>query len=165
MGNIILIGLPSCGKTSLGKRISEEEGLNFIDLDDYVVERNNMTIEEMFNISEKFFRDKETEAIMSVCKCKNTVIATGGGVIKREENMKILRKCGCVIFIHRSPQNIINTVDISTRPLLREGKETIYVLYKERHELYKKYSHIIVDNNDTEDKVIKMLSKIIKDNK
>jgi shikimate kinase len=157
-----LIGLSGCGKTCLGNIISKEEGLNFIDLDKYIEEKNNMTIKEMFNISEEFFRDRETEAVKEASRLENTLIATGGGVIKRKENMDALGKSGCIIFIDRKPENIIETLDTSNRPLLKGGKEKLYDLHKERYELYKKYAHIIIDNNGNKDKVINTLKDIIK---
>ncbi len=90
MNNIILIGLSGCGKTCLGNIISSDEEISFIDLDEYIEEKNNMTIKEMFSISEEYFRDRETEAVKQVSKLENTLIATGGGVIKRKENMDAL---------------------------------------------------------------------------
>lgn len=162
MNNIILIGLSGCGKTCLGNIISKEEELNFIDLDKYIEEKNNMTIKEIFNISEEFFRDRETEAVKEASRLENTLIATGGGVIKRKENMDALGKSGCIIFIDRKPENIIETLDTSNRPLLEGGKEKLYDLHKERYELYKKYAHITIDNNNNKEKVINTLKDIIK---
>lgn len=163
MNNIILIGLSGCGKTCLGNTISKDEGLKFIDLDEYVEEKNNMTIKEMFNISEEFFRDKESEVVKEVSKMNNTIISTGGGVIKRKENMDILSQSGCIIFIDRTPENIIDTLDISNRPLLKEGKEKLYDLHKERYEIYKKYAQVIVDNNGNKERTINNLKNIIND--
>jgi len=162
LNNIILIGLSGCGKTCLGNIISKEEELSFIDLDKYIEEKNSMTIKEMFNISEEFFRDRETEAVKEASKLENTLIATGGGVIKRKENMDTLAKNGCIIFIDRKPENIIETLDTSNRPLLKGGKEKLYDLHEERYELYKKYAHITVDNNDNKEKAINTLKDIIK---
>ncbi len=121
-----------------------------------------MTIKEMFNISEEFFRDRETEAVKEASRLENTLIATGGGVIKRKENMDALGKSGCIIFIDRKPENIIETLDTSSRPLLEGGKEKLYDLHKERYELYKKYAHITIDNNNNKEKVINTLKDIIK---
>jgi shikimate kinase len=162
LNNIILIGLSGCGKTCLGDIISKEEELNFIDLDKYIEEKNNMTIKEMFNISEEFFRDRETEAVKEASRLENTLIATGGGIIKRKENMDALGKSGCIIFIDRKPENIIETLDTSNRPLLKGRKEKLYDLHKERYELYKKYAHITIDNNNNKEKVINTLKDIIK---
>lgn len=162
LNNIILIGLSGCGKTCLGNIISKEEELNFIDLDKYIEEKNDMTIKEMFNISEEFFRDRETEAVKEASRLGNALIATGGGVIKRKENMDALGKSGCIIFIDRKPENIIETLDTSNRPLLEGGKEKLYDLHKERYEIYKKYAHITIDNNNNKEKVINTLKDIIK---
>jgi len=162
LNNIILIGLSGCGKTCLGNIISKEEEINFIDLDEYIEEKNNITIKDMFNISEEFFRDRETEAAKEVSKLENTLIATGGGVIKRKENMDALGRSGCIIFIDRKPEKIIETLDISNRPLLKEGKEKIYDLHKERYKLYKKYAHITIDNNGSKEKAINIIKDIIK---
>lgn len=162
LNNIILIGLSGCGKTCLGNIISKEEEIRFIDLDEYIEEKNNMTIKEMFNLSEEFFRDRETEAVKEASKLENTLIATGGGVIKRKENMDTLAKSGCIIFIDRKPENIIETLDTSNRPLLKGGKEKLYDLHKERYELYKKYAYITIDNNDNKEKAINTLKDVIK---
>lgn len=149
MNNIILIGMPGCGKTSLGKELSRKLKLDFVDVDEYIVKKNNMSIEEMFKKSEEYFRDKETQAIWELSKLDNTIIATGGGVIKKEENMKLLLNCGYVVFIHRKPEEIIHTVDISSRPLLKSDSKRIYDLFNERYELYKKYSNLTIDNSGT----------------
>jgi len=162
LNNIILIGMPGCGKTSFGKEISEEQGLNFIDLDEYLVEKNGMTIDEMFENGEEFFRDRESEAVKDMVSVKNTIIATGGGVVKRKKNMDILKSCGYLVFIHREPEKIIESVDTSTRPLLKDGKEKIYSLYNERYDLYKKYANVTLDNNGTKEAIIKKFREILK---
>lgn len=163
MNNIILIGMPGCGKTSLGKKASEELGLDFLDLDDYVVDRNGMTIEEMFSRSEDFFRDKESSVVREMTGYKNTIISTGGGVIKRKENMDVLKSCGYIVFIHRIPEKIIENVDTETRPLLKDGKERIYNLYRERKDLYVLYADKILYNNDSEEEAVKKLIEIVKE--
>lgn len=147
MKNIVLIGMPGCGKSTLGRLLSIESKLKFIDLDEYVVEKNSMTIEEMFNKGEEFFRDMETKAVEEASKGCGVIISTGGGVVKREANIKILRKNGFIIFIDRSIEKIIETLDSSKRPLLKDNVEKIYSLYSERYELYKQYSDAIIFNN------------------
>lgn len=154
MKNIVLIGMPGCGKSTIGRILSDETGLDFVDLDDYVVEYNGMTIEEMFNQGEEFFRSKETEAVKVVSKNSGTIISTGGGVIKRNENMTELKANGIIIFIDRTPEKIIETLDNSVRPLLKDGIRRIFELYKERYELYKKYSTVIISNNEELEKAV-----------
>lgn len=161
MKNIVLIGMPGCGKSTIGRLVNSETGLRFIDLDDYIVESNHMSIEEMFNHGEVFFRDKETEAVKEASRNLGAIISTGGGVIKREENMERLKKNGVIIFIDRSPEKIIETLDDSVRPLLKDGVKRIFALYKERYELYKKYSDIVIFNNEELEKSVNEVKDII----
>lgn len=161
MKNIVLIGMPGCGKSTIGRLVNSDTGLRFIDLDDYIVESNHMSIEEMFNQGEEFFRDKETEAVKEVSRDSGIIISTGGGVIKREENMQRLKKNGVIIFVDRSPEKIIETLDDSVRPLLKDGVKRIFDLYKERYELYKKYSDIVIFNNEELEKSVNEVEDII----
>lgn len=161
MKNIVLIGMPGCGKSTIGRLISEETGLNFIDLDEYMVESNDMTIEEMFNRGEEFFRDRETKAVEEVSHNSGIIISTGGGVIKRSENMRKLKRNGIILFIDRSPEKIIETLDNSVRPLLKDGVKRIYDLYKERYALYINYGDRIVFNDGEIDKVVNEIKDII----
>lgn len=161
MKNIILIGMPGCGKSTLGRLLSDELGLEFIDLDEYVVEKNNMIIEEMFQRGEKFFRDKESEVVRDMQEKKNAIISTGGGVIKRLENINCLKRYGYIIFINRSPEKIIETIDTDMRPLLKSGREKIFQLYDERIHLYEKYCDAIIENNGNINTTINELKGII----
>lgn len=161
MKNIVLIGMPGCGKSTIGKRLSKETGLKFIDLDEYIVKRNSMTIEEMFEKGEEFFRDREAEVVKEVSNNSRAIISTGGGVIKRAENIKNLKENGIIIFIDRSIEKIVQTLDDSKRPLLKDNIKRIYNLYEERYELYKLYSDIIISNDDVVEKTIKEVRLII----
>lgn len=159
--NIVLIGMPGCGKSTIGKLLSDETGLEFIDLDEYIVKSNGMTIEEMFEQGEGFFRVKETKAVKEVSRNSGIIISTGGGVIKRPENMNYLKEKGIIIFIHRSPEKIIQTLDNSVRPLLKEGVNRIYDLYEERQALYKKYGEIVINNDGNLSEAINEIKKNI----
>lgn len=161
MKNIVLIGMPGCGKSTIGRIISNETGLNFIDLDEYIVASNGMTIEEMFNHGEEFFRDREAKAVKEVSQSSGIIISTGGGVIKRAENMDSLKSNGVTIFIDRSPDRIINTLDNSVRPLLKDGVKRIYDLYKERYTLYMKYGDKVVINDGELNKAVNEIKDII----
>lgn len=161
MKNIVLIGMPGCGKSTIGRLISEETGLSFIDLDEYMVESNAMTIEEMFNHGEEFFRDRETKAVEEASQNSGIIISTGGGVIKRSENMHKLKSNGIIIFIDRSPEKIIETLDNSVRPLLKDGVKRIYDLYKERYTLYINYGDWVILNDGELNKAVNEIKDII----
>lgn len=164
MKNIILIGMPGSGKTTIGDLLSKKLNMKFIDMDKYIESMENKSVEEMFEISEKYFRDAETKAAKILSSNVPLVIATGGGIVKREENINFLKQNSIIIFINRPLKNIIKDIDISNRPLLNKNKNIIYDLYKERLHLYKKYCNIEVLNdkfiNDTLNNLLKSLKNL-----
>lgn len=161
--NIVLIGMPGCGKTTVGKVLAKRLGYKFCDMDSYIQEISKKTIKELFEPGEENFRDWETKACEELSKCRNTIIASGGGVVKREKNIEILKKNCTILFIDRPVERIINDVDINSRPLLKDGKERLYNLYDERYELYKKAADIQILNKgylrDTIDIIINILNE------
>ena len=161
--NIVLIGMPGCGKTTVGKVLAKRLGYKFCDMDSYIQEISKKTIKELFEHGEENFRDWETKACEELSKCRNTIIASGGGVVKREKNIEILKKSCTILFIDRPVERIINDVDINSRPLLKDGKERLYNLYDERYELYKKAADIQILNKgylrDTIDIIINILNE------
>lgn len=145
--NIVIIGMPGSGKTTFGSKLAEKLGLIFFDADAYLEEMQSESIQELFAVSEDFFRCVETESLRGLSAKKGVVIATGGGAVKREENMAILRKSGITIFIDRAPDDIVKDVDIVSRPLLAKGRQEIYALYNERIGLYREYADYCAIND------------------
>ena len=161
--NIVLIGMPGCGKTTVGKVLSKKLKYKFCDMDSYIQQISKKTIKELFELGEENFRDWETKACEELAKLNNTIIASGGGVVKREKNIEILKKNCTILFIDRPVERILNDVDINSRPLLKDGKEKLYNLYDERYELYKKAADIRILNKgylrDTIDMIVDILGK------
>ena len=91
--NILLIGMPGCGKSSIGSTLAKEINLDYIDMDDYIEQKHNTTISEMFKNGEDYFRDIETEVAKELSKREYSLISAGGGVVVREENMEYLKNC------------------------------------------------------------------------
>jgi shikimate kinase len=144
---VVLIGMPGCGKSTIGRLVSKELNLKFIDMDKYIEDMTSKTIPELFEKGEDYFRDFETLACKELSEKNNILISSGGGVVKRKENIEILKKEAYIIFIDRPLEDLLNDVDISKRPLLKEGKEKIVKLYEERYELYKSSTDEIVKND------------------
>jgi Shikimate kinase len=136
MKNIVLIGIMGCGKTTISKLLADKLNRPLIDMDDYLVDKYQMTINEMFDISEDYFRERETECCYDVSKLDGYIISTGGGVIKKKENTELLKKNGIVIYLDRPIINILEDVETASRPLLKEGTQKLYDLYEQRHQLY-----------------------------
>lgn len=144
--NIVLIGMPSAGKTTIGKMLEQRLGKQFIDLDDVVVQKAGKSIPEIFAESgEAAFRAIESEVAIELSKQNNLIIATGGGTIKQKSNMDYLRQNGITIYIDRDVDKLISADP--NRPLSK-SKEALRQLHEERHALYEKYAAYIAMNND-----------------
>lgn len=136
--NIVLIGMPGCGKSTLGKKLAHRTGKTFVDMDAVIVEKAGMTIPEIFErYGEKHFRDIESEVAAELGKEKSQIIATGGGVILRPENMKALGQNGRVVFIQRPLENLAT----KGRPLSKD-MDALKTMYEQRLPLYNKYSQL-----------------------
>ncbi len=158
MENIILIGMPGCGKTTLGQMLAERLGRTFVDADVYLEEREGRTIPELFAVSEDCFRDAEERTVKALSEMEDLVIATGGGVVKREGNIRNLKRSGKIYFIDRSPEDIAGDVEVGTRPLLADGPAKVFTLYEERIALYRAAADVIVGNSGRLEEVLEELA-------
>lgn len=159
--NIVLIGMPGCGKTTIGKILSRKLNMDFYDVDKYIEQKTTKTIPELFAIGESHFRDVEEECVREVSKKTKRVISTGGGVVLRENNILNLKRNGIIIFINRPLENIIGDVDTTTRPLLKDGVERLKKLYEDRIDLYKGYCDFDIKNDKSLASVVEDIIKII----
>ena len=142
--NIVLIGMPTSGKTTLAEMIASHTGRPLLEMDEVLVDRLGMSIKDCFaQYGEAYFRHMETELAKDLRNKEGIVISTGGGIIKNEENMRYLHENGIVIAIDRDPALLYPT---DSRPL-SSTVDAVKVLYEERKYLYKKYSDVVVDNN------------------
>lgn len=150
--NIVLIGMPSAGKTTIGKMLENRMQKEFIDLDDIIIEKAGKSIPEIFEESgESGFRAIETEAAIEVSKLNNKIIATGGGTIKHKVNMDYLRQNGITIFIDRDVDKLISSDP--NRPLSK-STDALEKMHAERLPLYQKYAaYVAVNNSDIESTV------------
>lgn len=137
--NIILIGMPGCGKTETGIALAGKTGRDFYDVDSIAAEIYGMSVPDIIEykgIPE--FRKVETETLRTVCKHNKAVISTGGGAVTVEENLDILRQNGIIVYIDRK----LSELATEGRPLsLAEGPKK---LFSERSSLYKSWSDITV---------------------
>lgn len=150
--NIVLIGMPSAGKTTIGKMLEEKLGKEFFDLDDMIIAKARKSIPEIFQESgETGFRAIETEVAIEASKMNNKIIATGGGTIKHKVNMDFLRLNGITIFIDRDVDKLISSDP--NRPL-SSSKLALQQMHKERYPLYQKYAaYVAVNNTNIEETV------------
>ncbi len=159
--DLILIGMPGCGKSTIGKKLADRMEMEFLDLDEEIVRLVGKPISEIFETEgEEGFRVWENRVFRQAIG-KSRVIATGGGVVTREDNYPIAKE-GLVIFIDRPPEKIMEDVDTESRPLLKEGRDRLLRLYGERNTLYRGWADVIVPNIKTIDEVIEMISNEVK---
>lgn len=146
--NIVLIGMSGAGKSTVGMALSYKLKMPFVDMDNYIAQKENMTIPDIFQTyGSEYFRDLETAAAERIgLHYRNTIVSSGGGVVLRPENMQYLKKHGVVIYINRSVDHILSTLKTENRPLLKDNPERLYAMYEERHSLYLKYADVVVAN-------------------
>ena len=147
--NIVLIGMPGCGKTSVGRELSALLHMVLMDTDRMVEQADGRTIPEIFaQDGEAAFRDKETAAARQAAAMQDVIVATGGGMVLREENMAALGETGVIFFRDRALADILGE-DLTDRPLLSGDKQRIYDLYDQRIHLYRRYAHHTISNTET----------------
>jgi shikimate dehydrogenase len=156
--NIVLIGMPSCGKSTVGKKIAELLRRSFYDTDDIIEEREKSSIKTIFEQKgEDYFRRLESDVVTEISKLSGVVISTGGGVVLNENNIRWLKKNGKVFFIDRPLENLITT---SSRPL-SSNRSDLEKLYKTRYSIYKSCADVILKSDDTYEEIKEILKKEI----
>ncbi|MDF9825273.1 shikimate dehydrogenase [Breznakia sp. PF5-3] len=159
--NLVLIGMPSCGKSTLGKELSEKLNKKFIDIDNEIVKRIDMSIADYFKaFGEEAFRKIESEVCKEIASENNAVISCGGGIVKNPENIFNLKHNGLIMYVHRDLENLISD---HTRPL-SSTKEDILKLFEERDCLYRSSRELYVENNKSIELAVKEASEIYKEN-
>jgi len=139
MRNIVLIGMPMSGKTSIGKSIANKLDMEFIDTDHLIEEIDS--IEELFKRNE--FRQTESSVIDAIKFSQGSVISTGGGAILNEENVVNLRLNGCIVYLKRDLE-YFKSMDATGRPLLEETG-ALERLFKERSRIYETYADMVLE--------------------
>ena len=156
MQNIILIGMPGCGKTTIGKLLAESTGKAFVDSDERIVALAGKSIPEIFaDDGEAVFRDWETTALAQLAKQSGLVIATGGGCVTRECNYGLLHQNGRIFWLQRD----LNLLPVDGRPLSQANK--LEVLYKIRKPMYEAFADHTVSNRNDPDSTVRQILRIL----
>ena len=146
--NIVLIGMPASGKSTIGKLLAKKMNYEYYDADRYLERKENVKISTLFSEKgEEYFRNLETKYLKELSQKNGIIISTGGGAVKREKNMQILGEKGIIVFLNRKIEDIAKENHEASH--LLQNIDNIYKLYDERIELYNRYSDIIVENNGT----------------
>jgi len=145
--NIVLFGFMGTGKTRVGRAVAERLGMTYVDLDDLIEAREGVAISEIFAAKgEAFFRQVESEIAAEAAQLDGRVIATGGGVVLNEANIRVLERTGVGICLSATPEAVYERVKGEThRPLLRvdDPMARIRALLEYRRPFYAKVGHQI----------------------
>lgn len=149
MTNIVLIGMPGCGKSTLGKELSTRLGKELIDIDEMIIAKRDMSIPKIFEkYGEDNFRDTESECALIAGSNTKKIISCGGGIIKRPENLYALSQNGKIYYIKRE----IKELATEGRPL-STSIERLYEMEAERAPLYESFADFTVFNDSTIEKL------------
>lgn len=152
--NLVFIGMPGSGKSTLGRLTAQRLGWEFYDTDPLIETRAGRKVSEIFrDDGEEAFRKLETEVIREVCHKQRVVISTGGGAVTRPENMAMLSLTGQLIYLDR-PLDLIAAANLRDRPLLAGDSRRLYRLFDERKSLYEGYANWKVANIYTPERVV-----------
>jgi len=148
-GNIYLVGMMGAGKTTLGRALALRLQRRFVDMDKVLVDRTGVPVATIFEIEgEEGFRRRETGVLAELAEHEDCVVATGGGAVLSEENRRLMRASGTVVYLRARVESLWErTRHDTTRPLLAtpNPRAKLAELLEERDPLYREAAHVIVD--------------------
>ena len=160
--HIYLIGFMGCGKTSVSIAMNQLYGKNLVEVDDRIIAKEGRSINQIFAESgENYFRDLETEMLKELADEDNIIVSCGGGMVLREENRRLMKENGVIIWLDATPETILDRVkDDDSRPNLKGKKNVkdIEALKNKRADAYAEAADIKVD---TDGKTIREVAKEI----
>ena len=162
--NLVLLGMMTVGKTTVGKIVAKNLGLSFVDTDKYIEEKNSMTVKEIFEKKgEKFFRLQEKKEIREILKRNECVISLGGGAfIDKNLRNSILKNC-ISVWLDLDIKTLSNRTKWNQkRPLLKKNNnfEKIKYIYAKRRNIYKMANHRVLCDNLTKKKIASKIESI-----
>ena len=158
MKNIVLIGMPGCGKTTVGQILANNLGRRFVDCDLVLEKAAALTIPEIFQREgEEGFRIRETQILKETCGQSGLVIATGGGCVTREENYPHLKHNGIIVYLERP----LALLAREGRPLSSGNMET---MYQHRLPLYRHFADLTILNDESADSTAKNIFEVLDKN-
>lgn len=146
MKNIILIGMPGAGKSTVGVLLAKSMLMDFCDTDLLIQKKYSKSLCEIINSDGIDAFIKTEDELVSQVKLENTVIATGGSVVYGENAMRNLKENGLVVYLKVSPQELYERINnIHTRGIAMKEGTTLNELYDERAPLYEKYADVVIE--------------------
>jgi len=148
--NIILIGMPDSGKTTIGKLLSEKLGLKFVNASQYIEENCGKSMPDLLNDGEDHLDNTERNVVDKLSRLKHTIISTEIEVLKNDSNIKELRENGIIIFIDKPSEGITENQKLTSNTnLLKDKALKVHEHLSEKYGIYRKCCdlHLVNDNN------------------
>jgi shikimate kinase len=167
--SIVLIGFMGAGKSSTGQALARKTGLPFLDTDEIVSARFGLSVTEIFTrLGEEEFRNAETEALRQLAETVAGIVVTGGGIVLRPENVRMLRELGTVVSLEADAETLFSRISKrATRPLLRTAnpRATVVELLRVREPLYRAAADVRVDtsrltHDEAADAILKQIEQL-----
>lgn len=165
MKNIVLIGFMATGKTTVGKVLAKKLNMNFVDTDEFIEQKFNKKISEIFNESgEQLFRQYETNVVKKISTLEYCVISCGGGIVLNKINIDLLKQNGIIVCLKSSANEIFRRVSNNkNRPLLQDTSiEKIQKLLNYREQFYKNNDLEIDTDNLSIEQIVDTIIKFCK---
>ena len=146
--NIVLIGMPGCGKSTLGKRLAKVRGMNYVDTDSLLEQSERMPLQRIVTLRGVFYLRELESTILSKLNLKNTVIATGGSAVYSSAAMRHLATDAVLVYLRISLLTLVKRVtNVSSRGLAKMKSHSLPRLYNERADLYQQAADIVMPND------------------
>ena len=156
--NVILIGMPGAGKSTISSLLSKKEKKAYISIDSEIEKKEHLKITDIFNLyGENYFREIESDLTRQISNLHGTIIATGGGIVLKESNIDELRKNGIIVFIDRG----LDKIKLNDQRPLAKNYQDLKTLYQQRIDLYHQYCDLKIDNNLSTDQTLKKIKEAI----
>lgn len=156
MENIVLIGMPGCGKTTVGRALANMQGKRFVDADAVLEERVGRKIADIIPTDgEEAFRQMETETLAELGKQSGLIIATGGGCVTRERNFPLLHQNGTILWLTRE----LTKLPTDGRPLSQAGK--LQEMFAVRQPMYQRFADAVISNDGTVEETMAQIRAVL----
>lgn len=164
--NILLIGFMGTGKSTVSRELKSKTGMPEIDMDQYIVDKENMSISEIFEkFGEDYFRTIETECLKEILNNTGVIVSCGGGVVVKDENVTYMKDKGKIVLLTATPETVFERVRYSnSRPILNNNMSVEFIagLMEKRRERYLAVADVIIetDNKAVGDIAAEILNKV-----
>lgn len=167
MENIMLIGFMGTGKSTVASQLHTRLGMDEIDMDAYIVQKEKRAITEIFEKEgEEYFRKVETACLKEILEKNHQVVSCGGGAVIKQENVALMKEKGIIVLLTAQPETILKRVKNTTdRPILNGNMNVEFIsqLMEKRRELYESVADIRIEtDNKSVDKICSEIAEQIK---